>query len=324
MSKDSAGIFETALGKAYRSVKSVPLKWKLGMAIGVYAGYINARNMGWLPKKEIKGDHVFMTGAGSGIGRIMALKLASLGCQVTCADIDLAAAEETVSLIEKERGLAIAVECDVTSSEQLAKAATEAKKCFGTVTILINNAGIVHGKKFMDVSEKELQLTYNVNVISHSLTVKEFLPGMLAADRGHIVTISSMGGVIGAPGLGDYCGSKFAAFGFDESLRLELKKLGSHIKTTCVCPFFIDTGMFNGVRTNFPLLPLLEPNWVAERIITAMRQNENVVMLPWFASLAFSVRGMLPTWAFDHVMNFVGATSTMDDLQKKPKRLAKL
>jgi all-trans-retinol dehydrogenase (NAD+) len=139
---------------------------------------------------------------------------------------------------------------------------------FGNVTILINNAGIVHGKKIMDNSERDLKKTYEVNTISHALTVKEFLPDM--TNKGHIVSVSSMAGIIGIPGLGDYCGSKFASFGFDESLRLELKKLGSPVKTTCVCPFFINTGMFEGVKTQFPLLPLLEPDWVADRIITAI------------------------------------------------------
>ena len=94
---------------------------------------------------------------------------------------------------------------------------------------------------------------------------------MLKKNKGHIVSIASMAGIVGVPGLADYCGSKFAVFGVDESLRLELKQLKSNVKTTCVCPFFINTKMFEGVKTPFPLLPLLDSEWVSERIITAIR-----------------------------------------------------
>ena len=97
-----------------------------------------------------------------------------------------------------------------------------------------------------------------MNSIAHVLLIKEFLPNMLKLNKGHIVSISSLAGLVGVPGLGDYCGSKFAAFGIDESLRLELKNLNSNVWTTCVCPFFINTGMFEGVKTDFPLLPMLD------------------------------------------------------------------
>ncbi len=94
---------------------------------------------------------------------------------------------------------------------------------YGPVTILINNAGIVSGKKILDNKEQTIQKTFQVNAISHTITVKEFLPDMLKKNKGHIVSIASMAGIVGVPGLADYCGSKFAVFGVDESLRLELK-----------------------------------------------------------------------------------------------------
>ena len=81
-------------------------------------------------------------------------------------------------------------------------------------------------------------------------TVKSFLPSMLARNHGHIVTIASAAGLFGVNGLVDYCASKYAAVGFDESLRAELwvqKKTGVH--TTVVCPFYINTGMFDGVSS---------------------------------------------------------------------------
>mmetsp|Transcript_39481 Transcript_39481/g.35251 ORF Transcript_39481/g.35251 Transcript_39481/m.35251 type:complete len:95 (-) Transcript_39481:240-524(-) len=94
---------------------------------------------------------------------------------------------------------------------------------------------------------------------------------MIAKNKGHIVTIASNAGLVGVCGLADYCASKFGAVGFDESLRMELRKIKSNVKTTCICPYYIDTGMFDGVKTRFPLLfPILKPNYVARRICNAI------------------------------------------------------
>ena len=87
-------------------------------------------------------------------------------------------------------------------------------------------------------------------------TVKAFLPDMMSRDRGHIVTMSSAGGLFGVTGLGDYGASKAAAIGFHESLRAELYALNKNeVHMTLVCPFFINTGMFEGCQTR--LLPYL-------------------------------------------------------------------
>lgn len=98
----------------------------------------------------------------------------------------------------------------------------------------------------------------NINTTAHHWTVRETLPDMLAENRGHIVTIASIAGWVGVRGLADYCASKFGAVGFDESLRFELRAKKSNVKTTCICPYFINTGMFDGAKSRFPLLlPIL-------------------------------------------------------------------
>jgi all-trans-retinol dehydrogenase (NAD+) len=75
---------------------------------------------------------------------------------------------------------------------------------------------------------------------------------MLKNNKGHVVTISSLSGFVGTPGLSEYSGSKAAATAIDETLRLEFKKRNSSVKTTCICPFFINTGMFDGAKSTFP------------------------------------------------------------------------
>ena len=145
--------------------------------------------------------------------------------------------------------------CDVSQGSSIKEGAAKARVAFGEVTILINNAGIVSGKNTQELSDAMIDRTVQVNTISHLHTIKEFLPGMIAKKRGHIVSIASMAGHCGLPGLSDYCASKSGAVAIDECVRLEMIKEGhsGYIKTTCICPYFISTGMFKGARSVFPM-----------------------------------------------------------------------
>lgn len=227
--------------------------WIAGL-IALRAAYVAMNNTGMNPfKKSLKGDHVFLTGAGSGIGRGMAIKLGIMGCNLSLSDVNLTGLEETKQLAIKAGVPAKQIctfKCDVASVDSIHEAANTARTAFGTVTILINNAGIVSGKTLMELSPKMMEMNFKVNTISHMHTIKEFLPGMIAKKRGHLVSIASAAGQTGVPGLVDYNGSKFGAVGIDESVRLEIFKQGhsSYIKTTCICPFFINTGMFDGAK----------------------------------------------------------------------------
>ena len=119
------------------------------------------------------------------------------------------------------------MKCDVSSPDDVNRAAADAVKEFGDVHILINNAGIVSGKTLLENSDKMIQKTLEINTLAHAYTVRAFLPAMLAKNEGHVVTIASAAGLIGVSGLADYCASKYGVVGFDESLRMELKKRGS-------------------------------------------------------------------------------------------------
>ena len=120
------------------------------------------------------------------------------------------------------------------------------------------------GKDFLELPDDKIEATFDINVLSLFWTGKAFLPSMIQRNRGHIVTIASASGLIGVARLADYASSKWAAVGFDESLRAELSKVAPGVMTTVVCPFYINTGMFRGVRSRFPfLLPILEEDDVA-------------------------------------------------------------
>lgn len=151
-----------------------------------------------------------------------------------------------------------------------------------------------------------------VNATSHLHLIREFLPEMILQKKGHIVSIASMAGLTGVPRLADYCASKFMARAIDESLRLELKKDGhySYVKTTCICPYYIKTGMFDGANISFPFYKL-EPKEVSDRIIYAIRQNEAFVCVPWRGNIAFLVR-LLPTGVMDYIGQILGVNNFMD------------
>ena len=202
--------------------------------------------------------------------------------------------------------------CNVADREQVYATAETVCQEVAPVDVLINNAGYVSGKRFLDCTDEQVQKTLEVNTLAHFWTVKAFLPQMIEADTGHIVTIASAAGVIGVAGLADYCASKWAAVGFNESLRVELKQAAPNVKTTVVCPFFVNTGMFDGVRSRASLLlPILDEQRVADRIVRAINRNRAQLFLPPLVGLVPLLRA-LPASCFDALSNLLGINRTMD------------
>lgn len=182
----------------------------------------------------------------------------------------------------------------------------------GQIDVLVNCAGIVSGKKLLDMEEPAVRRLYDVNTFALYWTTQAFLPGMIERDRGSVVTIASAAGLTGVARQTDYSASKWAAVGFTESLRGELRADGSRVNTLAVCPFYINTGMFKGVQTKFPrLLPILEENEVATRVLDSVKSGREQLVMPSLVRLVPGAR-LLPTRAFDKVMDFLGVNQTMD------------
>lgn len=259
---------------------------------------------------EIAGRHALITGGASGIGRLMALKLARAGARVTIWDINPANLDTVVAELAAIPGAqAHGLICDVADRQQVYTRAEET----GAVDILINNAGVVSGKDFLDLPDEKIAATFDVNVLALFWAGKAFLPAMIARNRGHVVTIASASGLIGVARLADYAASKWAAVGFDESLRAELRRAAPGVMTTVVCPFYINTGMFRGVRSRWPwLLPILEEDDVAERVVRAIARDQRRVVLPWAVHLVPLLR-VLPIGVFDWIANLLGVNASMKD-----------
>merc|ERR1712062_518652 len=239
--------------------------------------------------------------------------MAKLGAIIVTWDVNAKGNDETVSMIKNDGGTTYAYTVDLTSRQKIYKAAEDVQSDVGTVKILINNAGIVSGTGLLSTPDEKIIRTYDVNVLAHFWTLKAFLPGMIINQKGHIVTIASLAGHSGISKLVDYCSSKFAAVGLDDALKVELKVQGhgSYIKTTAVCPYYISTGMFSGVQSK--IIPIQEPDWVAEEAVNGILMNKAQVVVPWWCTFLITLKTIIPTKGFLYLSRVFGFNCSMDD-----------
>lgn len=269
-------------------------------------------------KAPVKGAVVLITGAGSGIGRLMAVEAARRGARAVIVwDINAEAGEETAGLAADAatapRFRSGAFTVDVTDARRVHEAAEQTLREYDRVDILINNAGILAGKPLLETTDEEVQRSFAVNTIAHYRTVREFLPGMIARDRGSVVTIASAAGLVGVPRQCDYNGSKFGAVGFAQSLREELRHMRSHVHTLLYCPYYISTGMFAGVKTKFPLvLPILTPEKVAVQVLDAIDKGTQFKVHPPIVRLV-QILQAFPVPFMDAIVEFFGVADTMNN-----------
>merc|ERR1712029_1067949 len=220
----------------------------------------------------------------------------------------------------KEGHKAFDFKVDMTNREGIYAAPKETKSKVGKVSILVNNAGIVSGTALLDTSDEKIVRTFDVNILAHFWTIKAFLPDMLDQKQGHLVNVASLAGHSGTNKLVDYCSSKFAAVGLDEALRVELFVQGhsDYIKTTVVCPYYISTGMFAGVQSK--LIPILEPEYVAESAVTAVLTDRQVLLLPWWSFLLIALKAVMTEQAFMKLSQAFGFNCSMDQFQGRVKK----
>lgn len=259
----------------------------------------------------LEGKRVFITGGGSGIGRSLALRFAREGAALHLADINLAAAEEVCAEVAASGGRAKAWQLDVTSAAQIADLRRRLTGESGPVDVLVNNAGIVHGGAFLEVPVERHEATLRVNTLGVVAVTHAFLPDLLSRPEAHLVNIVSASAFAGLPFASTYAASKWAALGFSESIRLELRERGqAHVRVTAVCPGYVGTGMFEGARA-LRFTRILKPERVADLTVRAVLKNRELVMTPWVVSLGPTLKGILPRPLFDLTARLFGAPSSM-------------
>jgi all-trans-retinol dehydrogenase (NAD+) len=269
---------------------------------------------------DLRGKNVLITGAASGIGRLLAREVATRGATLVLWDIAHPELKAVTEDLRMDGADVFPYYPDLSDRGAIYDTARRVFEESGPVDVLINNAGVVTGKPILEASDEDILRTFDVNALAHFWTIRAFLPAMVERNTGHIVTIASAGGLVAAPRLTDYSASKFAAVGLDEALRLELGRAGCDVMTTVVCPFYVGTGMFDGVQTRFRwLLPILSPAYVAAKIVKAIERNRRRLLMPRFVYVAPAMR-LLPTRWFDALIGFFGVSRSMDEFRGRKTR----
>jgi short-subunit dehydrogenase len=260
----------------------------------------------------LKGKKVLITGGASGIGKIMGRLVLEHGAELVIWDINPGMAEETRAELSKY-GKVSFFKVDVSSKEEISTAAATVREKIGVVDVLINNAGIVVGKYFHEHSAQDIERTMDINASAPMLVTREFLPGMIRQDFGHICNIASSAGLISNPRMSVYAASKWSVIGWSDSVRLEMKMLKKKVNVTTVTPYYINTGMFDGVRS---IIPILKPERVASKVIRGIEHNRIFVSMPWSVHFVRFFQGLLPVSMFDwFVGSVMGIYKTMDHFQ---------
>jgi 2-hydroxycyclohexanecarboxyl-CoA dehydrogenase len=190
---------------------------------------------------SLEGKTAVVTGAGSGIGRACALRLAKSGAAIAVWDLNEAAANETAEMIKKAGGKAIGCKVDVSKKADVAAAAERTRKELGALLVLVNNAGISGPVPFLEIDEAQWDRMFDINLKGAYFCTQQAVPDMLAAGWGRIVNVTSSSTQIGSPGMTHYAASKGGMACFTKSLAAEFARKG--ITANNVPPNFIDTPM---------------------------------------------------------------------------------
>jgi all-trans-retinol dehydrogenase (NAD+) len=267
--------------------------------------------------RSVAGKTVLVTGAAMGLGRLFARKaVAEDASAVVLWDIDEPALKETSAELEAAGGTVLSYAVDVASADAVTAAAAQVRNAVGTVHVLVNNAGIVRGNGYFweTSSVTDIERTMTTNALAPMFVTREFLPGMIeSSSTCRILTIASAAGLVPNPRMAVYAASKWAAVGWSDSVRLELEQAGHHhVKVTTVCPTYIRTGMFEGVR-RILLTPMLDPGPVVDEAWTQMLRGRPFLIIPWTTRVNRMLSGLLPIKVRDFYLDRAGVFHSMDE-----------
>ncbi|MBC3194279.1 SDR family NAD(P)-dependent oxidoreductase [Pseudonocardia sp. C8] len=251
-----------------------------------------------------------ITGAGSGIGRALALRLAGEGCHLALADRDAAGLAETAALAGPQIRVTTS-ELDVADEKAVFGWADEVVADHGGVHLVVNNAGVALSGTAGSLSLDDYRWIMDINFWGVVYGTKAFLPHLEAAGEGHVVNLSSIFGVAAQPLMSGYNASKYAVRGFTESLRQDLELTGSAVSATCVHPGGIRTNIAKSARVHasvtaatgkatdaataeFERMLNTTPDRAARTILDGVRRNQRRVLIGPDAWVIDSMVRLLP------------------------------
>ena len=261
---------------------------------------------------------MLITGGCSGIGKIMARRCLEKGAKnVIIWDINesaIAATVEELSALGKVDGF----KADISKPESVDAASAATKAACGDIDILINNAGIITNNKFFaEQTDADIDRTIDINAKGAMYVTLRFINDMRARGKGHICNITSAAGMLGLPRMSLYCASKWAGIGWSQSLCLELEREKSPVKVTTVAPYFINTGMFDGIRSVFKVQ---KPEVVGKKVISAIEHNRRFKGIPFGWHFIRFWQGVTPHHPFNLIFGKIcGLYTVMDHFTGRKK-----
>lgn len=266
--------------------------------------------------KNLNGKIAVVTGAGSGIGRALALQLAQEGCHLALGDIDTAGLDETKALL-KDFSVNVSLHnVNVADCDRMTAFAQEVIDHHRAVNLVFNNAGVAYGTSVEDATYTDMHWLMNINLWGVIHGCKAFLPFLKQAEQGHIVNLASVFGLMSLPGQSIYNASKFAVRGFTDSLRQEMA--GSTVGVSCAFPAGIKTAIARNARITSPQgvqvdveqeakkiekFFLTTPEQAASEIIAGVKKSKARILVGKGSGVIDFVTRLLPV-GYSRFLNF--------------------
>lgn len=260
---------------------------------------------------DIRGKRTLITGSAKGMGRRMAERFARAGAELLLVDIDRPNLQQAAAELREQGYRVETFVRDLGDRDEIRSLRDDVHERVGRIDILVNNAAIVQGGDYTEIDDDRDELMLDVNVGGVHWMTKAFLPDLERGHDTHLVQMASAAGFLGVPQQVVYSASKWFVIGLSEGVRLELdQRDADQVGMTIVCPSLVDTGMFEGSEP--PMFsPILDPEFVAGRVLEAVAGDELYVQEPFMIKLAPMLRALLPTEVTDVLMDTFGATSIM-------------
>jgi short-subunit dehydrogenase len=238
-----------------------------------------------------------ITGAGSGLGRQLALTLAGQGAVIAAIDLK----PEPLTALAADLGTSPSswAVADVTDRSALHEAVTQLQTRLGPVDLLIANAGIGRETSALTFKPEDFEAQVRVNLIGVANSIAAVLPGMLERQRGHLVAISSLASYRGLPKMAGYCASKAGVSSLMEAIRVEVRSQG--ISVTTICPGWIRTPLTENIPVPQPFM--MEVDDAARRIVEALRRRRPFYAFPPPAAWRVSLLRWLPCGVSDWLIH---------------------
>ena len=262
---------------------------------------------------KLRNKTILITGGASGIGKIMSRLSLDRDAKVIIWDINTQNIENTLKKLSPLGNISSYL-VDVSNIRQIETTAQQLQKEHGNIDVLINNAGIVVGKYFHEHNTKEIEKTFSINSSAPMHICNQFLKNMMEENTGHICNIASSASLVANPKMSVYAASKWAIFAWSDSLRLEMKQLQKNIQVTTILPYYINTGMFDGVQSR---IPILDAEAAALSIIKAIEKNKKIITIPgWIYRFTRFGQAFMSVDIFDWFAGSVmGIYKTMNDFK---------